>query len=319
MRWRTGLGWLMALALAGGGCDDDPGPNGGGPDAQPRDARVDRGADAMPDGMVDAMPDVMADAMPDAMRDMMADTMPDVMIDAMPDAAVDAMLDATLDAVVDAAVDAEPDAMIEPDMAVDMAVERCGHPRSTCRDDADCPGGACGPVPDDPGAPCTCIGPRPEPVRAFCEAGGPFESECCADAECAPPPDGRVVCQQSVYDALNAYCGGAAPPPENSCRFDECLLDDDCAAGEVCVPAGAFGHVLNTCRRTECRTDADCAARPGGECRAYFIRCVATSFGCSYDGDPCRTDADCPDGRFGPQHCVPAGGGTRCEEYIPPP
>lgn len=191
--------------------------------------------------------------------------------------------------------------------------ERCDHPRSTCRDDADCPGGRCGAVPDDPAAPCLCIGPAPAPVLGACSDGQ--LGECCDDTGCA---DG-LRCHQQLFGPQNEYCGGPEPFDDNICRGDTCQTDDDCGAAQICVPAGAFGFVFATCQTAHCRTDADCAARPGGECRPYFTPCQSAALGCSYADDPCRVDADCPPD--GPQiACIPRPGeGTACVEYFPPP
>ncbi|MCA9539607.1 MAG: hypothetical protein KC620_12005, partial [Myxococcales bacterium] len=155
-------------------------------------------------------------------------------------------------------------------------------------------------------------------VRAFCGGGGE-EGACCQDADCQPVANRRVVCIQEVYDSQNSYCGGAPPPDINGCRADECLADTDCPADRACIPAGAFGYVINVCQTARCRVDADCAARPGGECRGFFDRCYTAGFACTYADDPCRVDADCPPGRFGPQVCVPQANGTVCIEDLPAP
>lgn len=201
-------------------------------------------------------------------------------------------------------------------------VDRCAHPRSMCRDDAACgPNGSCRSIPGDPRAPCMCVGEPPAPVRGFCNGdGGLGEGGCCADEECVPPEMGRAICHQQVYNLQNRYCGGAAPPETNQCKFDQCGVDADCAADRVCVPAGAFGYVLNTCVPAGCRVDADCNARPGGECRPFFTPCYARGFACTYADDPCRVDADCPPGRFGDAGiCVPGPDGTQCIENLPAP
>lgn len=191
--------------------------------------------------------------------------------------------------------------------------ERCDHPRSSCRVDADCGDGRCGAVPDDPGTPCHCIDSDPTPERGSCDPA--LQGECCEDTDCP----GAQRCQRMILGPQNEYCGGARPPEDNVCRGDMCQADVDCDAGQVCIPAGAFGFVFNTCRGAGCRSDADCDARPGGECRPYFTPCLSGAFGCSYADDPCRTDADCPPG-LGDVGCVPQpGGGTACVDELPRP
>ena len=145
---------------------------------------------------------------------------------------------------------------------------------------------------------------------------------CCEDTDCPEPANGLAAfCQAQGYDAQNAYCGGMAPPEWNVCAADGCADNSDCAEGQACMPAGAFGYVLATCVRTPCTIDADCAARAGGQCLPFFRRCEAYGWACTYDDDPCRTDADCPVGERNPMFCQPLndGQGTRCAEDIPRP
>ena len=197
----------------------------------------------------------------------------------------------------------------------------CASPRSYCQDDSDCPAGAtCGPIPDDPRAPCVCTSPRP-PVRInYCRAG-PEPGDCCLDMDC-PERDGRPgFCQAAEFDVQNAYCEAFAPPEWNRCAYDECLSDDECGPHGACVPPGAWSHALASCVMVACRSDRDCQRRPGGECWPFLRRCFSYGFACTYDGDPCRRDRNCPqDGPF-PMYCAPllGGHGTECLEDVSGP
>ncbi|MCC7543049.1 MAG: hypothetical protein IT379_42930, partial [Deltaproteobacteria bacterium] len=114
---------------------------------------------------------------------------------------------------------------------------------------------------------------------------------------------------------------GAAPPPGNTCRYDGCATDADCGGG-ICLPPGAIGNLNAACVAAPCRSPADCTRRAGGQCVLARTGgfCPSPAVYCVYDGDPCRTDADCrtPDRA---QICVPNpdGHGTRCEDPPPPP
>ena len=73
-----------------------------------------------------------------------------------------------------------------------------------------------------------------------------------------------------------------------ACTVDECLTDDDCANGGVCVcstPTGGSAVVnFNRCTlRGNCRVDADCGAD------GY---CVPSAGLCGVDGFYCHTPAD---------------------------
>ncbi|MEO2108888.1 MAG: hypothetical protein ABGZ36_25040, partial [Actinomycetota bacterium] len=82
------------------------------------------------------------------------------------------------------------------------------------------------------------------------------------------------ICQAFGRDLQNAHCGGAAPPPLNSCGLDGCADHEACGDGSVCIPPGVFGHVRSGCAGARCRIDADCDAHPGGECLPFFALCA---------------------------------------------
>ncbi|MCC7535971.1 MAG: hypothetical protein IT379_07150, partial [Deltaproteobacteria bacterium] len=109
-----------------------------------------------------------------------------------------------------------------------------GAPMDDCTLDADCPSGICWPSPDGARR-CTM---RIDPPLDGCEGG--FEPCCLRDADCVDGPGGR--CAAFTF----GYCGGAAPPPGNTCRYDGCATDADCGGG-ICLPPGAIGNLNAAC------------------------------------------------------------------------
>ena len=196
---------------------------------------------------------------------------------------------------------------------------QCDKPRSSCGIPGGdpCPAGwNCMPIPSGGGTPCQCIPNAPEAVRNPCQGGVPQEGDCCEDADC-----GAGVCIALGRTAQNAYCGGARPPASNVCLEGACNSDADCdAAGQLCIPAGAFGQVVSRCVQATCRVDADCQDRAGGQCLPFMTPCNNSGFACTYADDPCRTDVDCPRGNF-PMRCMPRADrqGTECREDPPRP
>jgi Cys-rich repeat protein len=87
-----------------------------------------------------------------------------------------------------------------------------------------------------------------------------------------------------------AYC------LQNACGADQCLTDDDCAGGAVCLCASEAGGGLvirqNRCVPSTCRIDSDCGA--GELCSTGYGYCgTPTGFHCRSAADTCRTNADC--------------------------
>jgi hypothetical protein len=109
--------------------------------------------------------------------------------------------------------------------------------------------------------------------------------QCHKDSDCGAPNE---WCQLSAYD------GGPQP-----CEcVTGCLVDADCAAGNVCE----CGDPVGTCVPATCTSDAACASGrcskyesgpcgPNGPFRSYV-------FGCESTGDTCEGDLDCASGSF---------------------
>jgi hypothetical protein len=167
-------------------------------------------------------------------------------------------------------------------------------------------------VPDVPGAVRYCV--RTEVGFAGpCNGGGgePFENECCEDSDC-DGGDSPGYCYAFQFN----YCGGAAPPDVNVCRYDECQSNADCQAGQACAPRGFAGLDRNRCITALCNTDADCDTRAGGQCTPLGgpNACAAfNGFYCTYDDDVCRSSADCPAEGFGIPVCGWDAGAARVE------
>ena len=88
---------------------------------------------------------------------------------------------------------------------------------------------------------------------------------CTSDDQCKP-------------DSSGLHCLGG------SCTKDECLTDDDCGAGGLCLCSEPQSN-LNQCHRGNCRVDGDCGA--GGYCVPSY-----TAGGCPAEGFYCHTPAD---------------------------
>jgi hypothetical protein len=120
---------------------------------------------------------------------------------------------------------------------------------------------------------------------------------------------------------INGYCGGPAPLPGNTCRYDTCTADSDCTT----MPNGfCSAGFPRACVYAPCRTNADCTRGPGGRCAlatlnsGYCPRPVAL---CRYDNDPCRSDSDCKGASINGLVCAPRADlhGTMCVDRGSPP
>jgi len=118
--------------------------------------------------------------------------------------------------------------------------------------------------PGDRVAPITCsscrpTGPEPTGIGGACS----MHSDCTADA------NGRCV-----IGMAGTYCD-----------YDECFVDGDCDADELCSCDGSYGGGGNRCVPANCRVGSDCTS---GVC--------SPSYSCLLGGPPtgwyCRTAAD---------------------------
>jgi hypothetical protein len=105
--------------------------------------------------------------------------------------------------------------------------------------------------------------------------------------------------------------------PHNQCAVDQCAKDVDCAAGQICAPAGTLGLEIRACVFAHCKLDTDCAVHPGGMCAPAQDPCCTASDGlfCVYPSNGgCRDSSTCPQGTYcfpnattGVASCQPGG------------
>jgi|GEM_PF-1631790 len=188
--------------------------------------------------------------------------------------------------------------------------------RDECDIDDDCQnGGSCLQLPSTSNqSTFFCVSNQAPPTERCLPDAGPGDGDCCENADC-PQGNFGAVCAAFYV----GYCGGAPPPAHNTCRSHQCVLNEDCGNGEVCIPAGAFGLVTNTCLPATCADDSDCDAAAGGECRPYASACHGIGgFMCTYDDSECREDGDCTAGLS--PICVPDMAGVpQCVDNPPAP
>lgn len=127
-------------------------------------------------------------------------------------------------------------------------------------------------------------------------------------AACAPTPASANE-PSFRYDGSgtpctsDAQCRSDAGVPghclHGACTIDDCLTDDDCGGGGVCVCSSAslpsdFVENLNYCVSGNCRVDSDCGA--AGYCVPSASICVSPDgFFCHTAADTCVDPAiDCP-------------------------
>jgi hypothetical protein len=120
------------------------------------------------------------------------------------------------------------------------------------------------------------------------------QSVACAPSDTGATDAGTVSCTQE------SDCQPDGGPflhcVQHACSFDQCLGDDDCSGGGVCVCAkdAGFGLTihLNRCAPATCRIDADCGA--GGLCSPSYGPCQRpTGYQCRDAADTCCTSNDC--------------------------
>src|SRR5207342_512579 len=109
---------------------------------------------------------------------------------------------------------------------------------------------------------------------------GPVDALACSNRNTSDPGNRPVA----------VACAASGLP-----GTDQCMTDDDCAAGTACGCATQFrGNAIhtNTCVQAQCRVDSDCG--PGGTCSpSESGYCSSlTGYFCHKPTDTCVTDAD---------------------------
>ena len=141
-------------------------------------------------------------------------------------------------------------------------------------------GGTCGgahPAPTGRPAPVACPADSGT-ILVNADAGAP---KCTSLADCRP--DGSTI------DYFYVAC------LHGVCSEDDCIIDSDCAAGQVCACADQLGSPIrigNECLTTQCQVDADCGG--GQVCSASIGTCnELQGYYCHTPSDECLTDTDC--------------------------
>jgi hypothetical protein len=110
------------------------------------------------------------------------------------------------------------------------------------------------------------------------DAGAP---KCNSLADCGPDAGGSYFYLACLHGA---------------CSVDQCLIDSDCSAGQICACAAQLGggpiRLGNVCMSTQCQVDADCTG--GQVCSASIGNCGSLEgYDCHTPADACLTDSDC--------------------------
>jgi hypothetical protein len=149
---------------------------------------------------------------------------------------------------------------------------------------------------------CSPTSPDAMPIFTYNATGTP----CTTDDQCTTDAGIRGSCLHGA------------------CSPDECLTDDDCAGGGVCVcssPSGASGggvvENMNYCARGgNCRVDNDCGA--GGYCVPSAGVCgIVSGFYCHTPADTCvDPTTDCGASCLNACHYFPDKGRFACLDFI---
>ncbi len=139
------------------------------------------------------------------------------------------------------------------------------------------------------------------------QGGGPVTDECCPGVDGMECNDDDVC----VSRPLIPTCGPSMEPEQNVCAGDQdqCNNAGDCGSNQLCLPAGTFDNKIRMCIPITCGSDVECSAKPGGTCVPVERPCCGVIRGlfCSYAGEGCRKDADCPGG-----YCDVVGNVAQC-------
>ena len=180
--------------------------------------------------------------------------------------------------------------------------------RHACLADQDCNGGVC----INYSGSNICQN-EPEAWYHECNSSTEEFSECCNDEECTEGNNGS--CVSISYN----YCGGMAPPEENSCHFDECQTNADCSTGSACLPKGIHNSIKNRCISASCVEDSDCTNGESGQCSVLWneAMCGSIVLHCTYEGAECRRANGCENGEV----CIAdqSSTGASCQMLTYPP
>jgi hypothetical protein len=119
--------------------------------------------------------------------------------------------------------------------------------------------------------------------------------------------------QCTADDGLRGHCLRGA------CTVDDCLTDDDCAGGGVCVCSAPIGGSAvqnrNYCVSGNCRVDGDCGA--DGYCVPSTGLCSLGGFFCHTPADTCvDASKDCGSSCLNSCHYFPEKGAFACVAFV---
>ena len=210
---------------------------------------------------------------------------PDASADVTPDVAQDIPQDISLDAPVDVTPDVTPDVApdVTPDVTPDVPVDTGPPP---CRADSDCAGNAMGEACDTTSGRCVRCTPASDrcPAGQYCVEGmNACAPGCRNDAACATTADGGM--------AREARCN----PTTRACV--ECVTDDHCAAGNLCVGNAC----VPGCSATRgCPTGRSCCEGACVDPQTSIAHCGACGTRCTVAGGA----AVCMNGACGVGMCT---------------
>jgi hypothetical protein len=160
-----------------------------------------------------------------------------------------------------------------------------------CKTNADCTSGQC--IAVTPGGFRVCF--VPPKMATTCTN---TQDQCCPNTKNCPSSE------PCYLGPLVLACSGTPMIPHNQCAVDQCAKDVDCAAGQLCAPAGTLGLEIRACVNAHCKYDTQCTLYPGGICAPVEDPCCMASDGlfCVYPANGgCRDNAACGQG----QYCSP--------------
>jgi hypothetical protein len=158
-----------------------------------------------------------------------------------------------------------------------------GSAADECTTNADCPpDGTC--IELEPGGRLVCQYPVVEATTCT----EPGLDACCTTADCMGPGE------KCLGTPLLQFCAGIVQQPHNECAADQCASNADCAADEICAPAGTLGGKIAFCLRAQCHGTI-CGQESITDCAVLHDPCCGAPVGLYCVGE-CLTNADCTDG-----------------------
>jgi hypothetical protein len=118
----------------------------------------------------------------------------------------------------------------------------------------------------------------------------------------AHTPPASFACSVDADCVRLGVSGGCVSTAAGSfCKYDECIKDGDCAAGNVCsceeestTQGLVFRTIGNQCVPANCQVDGDCGATPFcSPTLNLYCGATVTGYRCHTQQDQCMSDGDC--------------------------